>query len=51
MCMFLNDPISLLECIVAGWDAAEGPDKESSDRNVSERQSPGPPGKTGQRAP
>lgn len=38
-----------LERVVASWDAAEGPDKESSDRRVSERQPAGPSGKTGQR--
>lgn len=41
---------SCVECIVASWDAAEGPDQESSDRNVSERQPAGPSGETGQRA-
>lgn len=39
------------ECVVTSWAAAEGPDKESSHRNVSERQPAGPPGETGQRAP
>lgn len=47
----LNDSVlSSPECIVAGRNAAEGPDEESPHWDVSEGQPAGPPGETGQGA-
>ena len=46
-----SDLIRCLECTFARRYAAEGPDEESSDGDVSEGQSAGSPWETGQRTP